>query len=93
LLAALILICLSLVAAAFADGNPCDGNNRPDCSLARNQNVMIRNFWDPTRFWKCNGSTAIAVTCEEYKGKYALAFDAALQDCVAWSDWQWVPPC
>ncbi|KAH8259019.1 hypothetical protein KR038_007370, partial [Drosophila bunnanda] len=96
---ALVLCCLALFVALHAADYVCDpnGNNQPDCSNATNQEVKIRNFFDPTRYWWCNSSNvAEGVPCELRLDNGTLiprGFDVQVGDCVTWDLWKWSPNC
>ncbi|XP_030377230.1 uncharacterized protein LOC115626115 [Scaptodrosophila lebanonensis] len=86
---ALVLLCLAVfVAVAYGADSSCnpDGNNQPTCSGT--DATPIRNFWDPTRYWVCNGGVAEAVECPIAQG-----FDPVSGACVDWGVWQWYAPC
>ncbi|KAH8259018.1 hypothetical protein KR038_007371, partial [Drosophila bunnanda] len=90
-----LILCCALRAADYVC-NPFE-NNKPDCSKTTNQDVKIRNFFDPTRYWWCNSSNvAEAVPCEIRLDNGTIiprGFDAQVGDCVTWDLWKWSPYC
>ncbi|XP_023303215.1 uncharacterized protein LOC111685198 [Lucilia cuprina] len=85
------VIFFTILAFALACVLACDpdGNNQPECT-AKNVNVPVRNFWDPTHYWLCKSAGAVAesVRCPDAEG-----FDSAKGACVPFSQWQWTEPC
>ncbi|KNC25624.1 hypothetical protein FF38_03381 [Lucilia cuprina] len=74
------VIFFTILAFALACVLACDpdGNNQPECT-AKNVNVPVRNFWDPTHYWLCKSAGAVAesVRCPDAEG-----FDSAKGACV-----------
>ncbi|XP_017060578.1 uncharacterized protein LOC108100943 [Drosophila ficusphila] len=96
--AALVLVCIALFVGIYNAAYVCDPdtNNAPDCTNATNLNQKIRNFFDPTRYWKCEavGTQApVAVLCEKELNGTTGGFDPTLKNCTVWSNWQWTPYC
>ncbi|KAM7346783.1 uncharacterized protein ACRADG_006566 [Cochliomyia hominivorax] len=85
------VIFFAVLAFAFACILACDpdSNNQPECS-AKNVNVPIRNFWDPTHYWLCKSAGAVA---ESVACPIAQGFDVAKGVCVDFSEWKWTEYC
>ena len=66
-----------------------DSENQPECN-AENLNMAIRNFQDPTHYWMCKSSGAVA---ESIRCPDAHGFDSIKGACIHFSEWQWVDPC
>ncbi|XP_073835467.1 uncharacterized protein [Musca autumnalis] len=85
------VITLAILACVIACGMCCDpdDNNMPKCNT-KNQNVPIRNFWDPTCYWECKTATG---TAETVRCPDAHLFDSDKGECVMWNQWVWTNPC
>ncbi|KAH8248858.1 hypothetical protein KR032_003830, partial [Drosophila birchii] len=94
---ALLLCCLAIFVALYAADYVCNpnGNNEPDCNNATNQGVMIRNFFDPTRYWLCNSTNvAASVPCEIKNSNGTVTPRGFMETkCVPWNEYKWTPPC
>uniref|UniRef100_A0A034WPA5 Chitin-binding type-2 domain-containing protein n=1 Tax=Bactrocera dorsalis TaxID=27457 RepID=A0A034WPA5_BACDO len=87
----LLVLCLwLLIAAACAAEDTCDpdSDGKPVCP-ANSNGQTYRNFWDPTRYWVCNGAgEPTSESCPDNTG-----YSGTTNKCIPWTDWVWVPPC
>ncbi|XP_054734666.1 uncharacterized protein LOC129242132 [Anastrepha obliqua] len=86
----LVLCALLLANSAYTADEYCDpdSDGKPICQSISNGQTY-RNFWDPTRYWVCDGSgEPISKRCPS-----GTAFSGETNKCVPWIDWVWVPPC
>lgn len=93
-LSPVLVIVLALIALTSAQNFP-DGNGQPGCKTQNEVDLRDwRNFWDPTRFWRCDtlGVNAVEVTCYEATGNWGYAFDEKTRTCILYQDWKWTFP-
>lgn len=87
----LLVLCMwPLIAIARAAVDSCDpdSDGKPVCP-ANSNGQTYRNFWDPTRYWICNGAgEPTTKRCPSNTG-----YSGTSNKCISWIDWVWVPPC
>uniref|UniRef100_A0A1A9ULY5 Chitin-binding type-2 domain-containing protein n=1 Tax=Glossina austeni TaxID=7395 RepID=A0A1A9ULY5_GLOAU len=83
-----LLVCLVLI-LNYTFGCDPHSDGKPLCT-STNLSTPQRNFWDPTRYWKCVSANTEPenVRCNE-----TLLFSSEKAECVLWNAWVWTPPC
>ncbi|XP_037954542.1 RNA-binding protein 12-like [Teleopsis dalmanni] len=71
-------VTVTTLAAYSGDGKPC-------CGSTNEIGQLYANFWDPTKYWRCDALfTPVSMKCEDQH-----AFFASKKICVPWIDWYW----